>query len=224
MVFVSRYWPNFYASFIKLCGLVFIFMMPTVFGQHFSGKSKKLKRLTKRNVSRRGVKNLASKPFSLSSHAEVRYFTTTLRKALDRSFEHDTQQPGTLRNAPLSAGHCAAVSVLLVETFGMTPISSSAPGISHWFSRIRLTTGLQVDVDVTGDQFGLETERIGAPGRLFSKTRIRSLRDVNKDTWERAAVLARRLALVPMRFSYHHHQQLLQAADRLAYKATQARF
>lgn len=116
-----------------------------------------------------------------------------LREQLDCAFHWDTAQPGTIRMAP-SAGHCAAVAALIQVRMGGLPVSATVHGQSHWFNRVPFDDQLY-DVDLTGDQFGLEKVAIRAPDHLFPNTRLRDMASLNDETLGRAILLGRRARL-----------------------------
>ena len=113
---------------------------------------------------------------------------SVLREALSRSFQLDTAAIGTESTVP-SAGHCAAVAVIVHSEFGGTFVSTTVDGQSHWFNRLRIA-GQEFDVDLTGDQFGLPAIRVGQ--NLFEVIRHRSADQLNCETLTRALTLARR--------------------------------
>jgi hypothetical protein len=73
-------------------------------------------------------------------------------------------------------------------------ISTHIAGCSHWLNRLQLG-GREVDVDLTGDQFGLPPIQIKAVGQLYPDTRVRGREELNEETLERARTLARRTRL-----------------------------
>ena len=127
------------------------------------------------------------------SLAELDEELTHLRSRLERAFGPETAAPGFTGTAR-STGHCAAVSVILNQIAGAQMVSAKVQGTSHWFNRLTVD-GRQVDVDLTGDQFGLEPIRVANADSLHAETRIRSFADLNNETIDRAARLARRTGL-----------------------------
>ena len=116
-----------------------------------------------------------------------------LRWKLETRFNLDTAAPGTDWSlARASAGHCAAVAVVVSTFYGGTYVSAVVDGVSHWFNRIETDEGL-VDLDLTGDQFGREPVRMEAAGHLFPGTRERDPSSLNENTLSRARLLASRL-------------------------------
>ena len=109
------------------------------------------------------------------------------RKKLDRAFTSNTCL-GSFDTSNPARGHCAAVTLLLVEEFGATPVSTRVDGQSHWLARLD-----DCDVDLTGDQFGRPAVQVGPAGSLWENTRERSLHDVTPETWLRAMHLRRRM-------------------------------
>ena len=119
----------------------------------------------------------------------------TIRKALEPAFTGDTALDQISGPIP-SAGHCAAVAVLIRELLGGVFVSATVKGQSHWFNRLPVGSDV-VDVDVTGDQFGLEPVRISPPGELYEASRVRALSEVHDETFARAEKLRRRAGLKP---------------------------
>lgn len=72
--------------------------------------------------------------------------------------------------------------------FGGELVSSNVKGYSHWFNRID-----GYDIDLTGDQFGMPAVQMREAETLHSHSRIRTLSDVNTETWERTLLLSERL-------------------------------
>jgi hypothetical protein len=118
---------------------------------------------------------------------------SNLRNSLDAAFSSGTAMPGFVGKT-LSSGHCAAVSLVINELFGGELVSSTVEGQSHWFNRLE-ADGNIVDVDATGDQFGLPKVQIGIAGTLYSRTRVRRRDEANHETIERAIQLAERARL-----------------------------
>ena len=116
-----------------------------------------------------------------------------IRAALETAFRADTAVGGVAGATP-SAGHCAAVSVIVRRILGGEHASAIVRGQSHWFNRVELC-GLILDVDLTGDQFGLPAVQVSHPGEMYYGTRTRSDGDVNDDTRRRADMLAARACL-----------------------------
>jgi hypothetical protein len=118
-----------------------------------------------------------------------------LRKVLEVAFSPETAAPGTpTRAGPPSRGHCAAVSAIVWDRFGGELVSATVQGQSHWFNRLNIN-GRQVDVDLTGDQFGHPAVRFGEPGTLCPGTRTRLPRELREETLRRAVRLAERAGL-----------------------------
>jgi hypothetical protein len=118
---------------------------------------------------------------------------TTLKKlrlGLDSSFSTDTAVPGTLSTIP-SAGHCAAVTVIVKSLLGGDLLSTKVQGISHWVNRLYLDNDTY-EVDLTGDQFGYHTVQI-SPNELYPDETLRSIRDINEETFNRAEKLAKKI-------------------------------
>jgi hypothetical protein len=130
---------------------------------------------------------------------ELRNRIASIRGALEPAFASDTAVDQMSGPVP-SAGHCAAVAVLVSELLGGTLVSATVNGQSHWFNRVPTGSGV-VDVDVTGDQFGLEPIRIGTAGSLYEDTRARTREEVHEETFARAAKLGARAGLEGPRYS-----------------------
>ena len=111
-----------------------------------------------------------------------------LRVTLVRAFSSDTAAPGTVSRVP-SAGHCAAVAAVVRAEFGGDFLSTVVGGQSHWFNRIHVG-GRSFDVDLTGDQFGLDEIRVARAGELFPSSRVRTVEQLNDETLRRARLLA----------------------------------
>lgn len=118
-----------------------------------------------------------------------------LRAVLEAAFSPDTAAPGTPSSAgPPSRGHCAVVSAIVWDRFGGELLSAMVQGESHWFNRLNVG-GCVVDIDLTGDQFGLQAIRCGDPGSLWPGTRTRNPRELREETVRRAIRLADRAGL-----------------------------
>jgi hypothetical protein len=117
----------------------------------------------------------------------------SLRKRLDTAFRSDTAAQGFAGSTP-SAGHCAAVAVIVRELLGGDTVSTHIDGHSHWLNRIRVA-GRSMDVDLTGDQFGRPGLQMADAGTLYPETRVRSRTEVTTETLARALVLAQRADL-----------------------------
>lgn len=115
-----------------------------------------------------------------------------VRRLLDAAFSPDTAAPNT-HPGPASAGHCAAVAVIVRNFFGGSFVSTRVNGVSHWFNRIRNTAGLDVDLDLTGDQFGRSPVEMCASGMLWTESRVRMPQEVRAETVARARLLASRM-------------------------------
>jgi hypothetical protein len=118
----------------------------------------------------------------------------TPEEIIDRltpAFSAETSFNGILGTPP-STGHCAAVALIVHKLLGGTLVSAPVGGISHWFNRF---DHLNEDLDLTGDQFGLPRVQREDAGCLYSDTRVRELREVNLETWQRTAMLASRAGI-----------------------------
>ena len=110
-----------------------------------------------------------------------------LQKRLANVYAPDTAQGGIVGPTP-SAGHCAAVAIIVRDIFGGTFVSAIVNGQSHWFNRIDA-----IDVDLTCDQFGMDVPVVGKRGKLHPGSRVRLSSEVNEDTERRASILRSRL-------------------------------
>lgn len=116
-----------------------------------------------------------------------------IRQRLDAAFAPDTAVAGT-KSGPASSGHCAAVALIVREAVGGDTVSALHGSNSHWFNRVPTERG-GVDVDLTGDQFGLPAIRVGELETLYQGTRVRHPREARDETVLRAARLAKRARL-----------------------------
>ena len=113
-----------------------------------------------------------------------------LRGRLEQAFSLDTAAPGFAGYAQ-SAGHCAAVSVIVSKLLGAAMVSTKIQGQSHWFNRITIGTE-QYDLDITGDQYGFPPVQCARAEKLYPATKVRSQEEVNAETLQRARLLATR--------------------------------
>ena len=117
----------------------------------------------------------------------------SIRASLEKAFSYDTAHKHRLGWTP-SAGHCAAVAVIVNTILGGSLCSATVDGESHWFNRV--SDGSQLyDIDLTGDQFGKKPVQIAEIGRLYAGTKLRQWFDLNADTMARANRLAERAKL-----------------------------
>lgn len=119
----------------------------------------------------------------------------SLRSRLDGAFGPDTAAAGFRSRGPLSAGHCAAVATIVQQILGGDLVSAAVRGQSHWFNRLPVDAAVVIDVDLTGDQFGLPPIRVALSDRLFPGTRVRTAAELRPETIERTLNLAERAAL-----------------------------
>lgn len=110
-----------------------------------------------------------------------------LREQLDSAFCKETSFSGDAYQGG-SDGHCAVVALIVWARFGGSFVSTYHFEISHWYNRIG-----DLDVDLTGDQFGLDPVQIKRD--LYPGARIRKLEDVNDETIKRAITLAEKADL-----------------------------
>lgn len=74
-------------------------------------------------------------------------------------------------------------------------VSTKINGLSHWFNRLTVS-GQDLDVDLTGDQFGHPPLQVAPAGSLYPATLIRSELDVKEETLTRARRLALRAEMI----------------------------
>jgi len=117
-----------------------------------------------------------------------------LRELLETAFSSETAAPGATNGRVPSAGHCAAVAIIVWVRFGGEFVSAKVQGTSHWFNRLKVHNRI-LDVDLTADQFGLPAIRWGKPGSLYPETRLRELHELREETIKRAILLAERAGL-----------------------------
>jgi hypothetical protein len=110
-----------------------------------------------------------------------------LRKLLEGAFCPETAFPGTVGTG--SAGHCAAVALLVQRMFGYELASTKVEGQSHWFNRFAGR-----DIDLTGDQFGRPSIQVALSGELYPETRLRMPTEANDETLSRSVALENRLS------------------------------
>lgn len=108
-------------------------------------------------------------------------------------YARDTAAPDTpIIGSIQSSGHCMVAALILRSIFGGDLVSTTVEGKSHWFNRIDVG-GFIVDVDITGDQFGLETIQVGPANALYdAPAKIRESSEADEGTHSRAIVLAER--------------------------------
>lgn len=124
---------------------------------------------------------------------QLRQTLAEIRARLEPSFSSEFAKGGVSGRAS-SAGHCAVVSLIIRDLLGGELVSSVVNGESHWFNRL-ITADGAIDVDITADQFGLDSVRIAAAGKLYSATRVRSESEVAPETLRRSQLLRDRTGL-----------------------------
>jgi len=130
---------------------------------------------------------------TINNETEFLKALRVLRDRLERGFAPDTAASGFSGTSP-STGHCAAVSTIVNEVLGGRLVSARVSGLSHWFNRVRVGRD-DVDLDLTGDQFGFDAIQVAKAGALYPGTRVRTFLDLNTETLARARVLAGRSGL-----------------------------
>ena len=116
-----------------------------------------------------------------------------LRSRLEIAFAPDTAADG-FKGSAASTGHCAAVAAIVYEILGGDMISTKTGRQSHWLNRLH-DHERSVDVDLTGDQFGLPPIQITKAGELYAETRLRFSSELSPETLVRARLLAERAGL-----------------------------
>lgn len=125
--------------------------------------------------------------------ADIHVALEELRRRLEPAFGPDTAIPNSALE-PASAGHCAAVAAIVYARFGGTLVSAIVDGQSHWFNRLH-ANGTDIDVDLTGDQFGQPAVQITSARTLHEPSRVRAFEQLLEETRHRAVLLARRAEL-----------------------------
>jgi len=129
----------------------------------------------------------------IHSRPDLEKSVRSLRQALQAAFGPDTSLPvAGYRSA--SAGHCAAVAVIVHRKLGGNLVSAKVDNESHWFNRIPVR-GKWFDIDLTGDQFGRPPIQIVLADTLYPRTKLRDPKELNEETLERSSVLAQRAGL-----------------------------
>ena len=117
----------------------------------------------------------------------------TERCCLETAFAPDTAYLGREGATP-SAGHCAAVAVIVQLQLGGDLLSTTIDGEPHWYNRVFYDCS-RWDVDLTGDQFGWPPIQAAAAGDLYYPSLLRSAADLTPETLVRASRLADRAGL-----------------------------
>jgi hypothetical protein len=111
-----------------------------------------------------------------------------LRRRLEPAFGPETSYSRSEHRVP-SSGHCGAVSAIVYSQYGGVLLSTNVDSHSHWFNRL-LVGDHWIDVDITGDQFGLPSVQVGPSGSLYRGSRVRQPSELNAETRHRALALA----------------------------------
>jgi hypothetical protein len=114
-----------------------------------------------------------------------------LRSKLDLAFCKETKNNPDNDITP-SAGHCAAVSIIINKKYGGDMVSCIINGESHWFNRIMVGEELK-DIDLTGDQFGYPAVQIEVAGELYKGSRVRRWEELTEGTIKRSELLSSRV-------------------------------
>lgn len=137
-----------------------------------------------------------------------------LKAKLAPHFQADTSNdPSNYKGG--AHGHCAAVAYIVNLLFGGQFVSTKVylreenKEVSHWFNRLSIG-GLELDVDLTADQFGWSSISRDWKDRLWSfgthmltqgisctTNKVRAQSELNQETINRARLLMKR-AGIPM--------------------------
>jgi len=120
-----------------------------------------------------------------------------LRGLIEKGFSPETAAAGFRGTGP-STGQCAATAIVVREVLGGEFLSALVEDQSHWFNRVPLS-GRPMDLDLTGDQFGLPAVQLTDVDQLYVGTRVRSPSDVDRDTLRRAIRLAEQAGMQDIR-------------------------
>lgn len=129
-----------------------------------------------------------------ANRQELKEAASVLRGVLAPAFSAETALPEARLPTSRAAGQCAAVAAIVREIVGGLLVSARVAGVSHWFNRLPVGSSF-MDLDITGDQFGLAAIRAADAGQLFAGSRIRERHELNRETIARAAMLAARAGL-----------------------------
>lgn len=116
-----------------------------------------------------------------------------LRNRLDGAFSKETAADWNIYSSP-SAGHCVPVTIIMFYEFAGVSCRARVRREQHWFSRI-VDRGRLFDVDLTGDQYGLEAVRVALPDELYSGTVAMPRHEFGVPALCRARLLASRAGL-----------------------------
>jgi hypothetical protein len=78
-------------------------------------------------------------------------------------------------------------------------------GELHLFNRIEQQAHTEMDVDLTGDQFGRGPVQIAETGQLYGETLVFHAHEMHQETLERAARLAERSGLTEVAHQVRQH-------------------
>lgn len=120
-----------------------------------------------------------------------------LRRLLELEFSDDLRNQPAPEGCIPSTGHCAIVANLCTSLWDMDLRSTTIQGQSHWYSRYYYDVdGCEhfIDIDLTGDQFGLPPVQISEPlVDLYPESRRRGFWEIDENTEKRTRNLLRRL-------------------------------
>lgn len=112
-----------------------------------------------------------------------------LRQMLEQCWGPETAFPGS-QPSPVSSGQCAVTALLVAQVVGCFVVSTQVNGVSHWFNQVYdPETMTYVDLDLTGDQFGLDPVQLAPADSLYGDTRQRFWHEVNDETRQRYNLL-----------------------------------
>ncbi len=124
-----------------------------------------------------------------------------LRLQLENIFSPETAAPRSKINPP-SSGHCAVVAKIVQDRFGGDLVSTYIKANSHWFNRIYIGD-TYIDVDLTGDQFGLPPLNFSVSKPLYKPCIKRSNDDLCVETLRRYDILLDRLNSLETQHTYN---------------------
>ncbi|HYE93917.1 MAG TPA: hypothetical protein VEA38_23000 [Terriglobales bacterium] len=132
----------------------------------------------------------------MMTEEQLRARASALRWELEYVFGPDTAVPGSPLDPP-SAGHCAAVAVVVHHLFGGVYVSTKVRGESHWFNHVRVLPTIPgrfwFDVDLTGDQYHRPRVQVDPAGKVWRNATTRDPTHLNLETLRRAVTLMERL-------------------------------
>lgn len=132
-----------------------------------------------------------------------------LRAKLEPHFSAETSNDSTNYKGG-SHGHCAVVAYIVNRLFGGAFVSTKVylsnedKEVSHWFNRVSIG-GIEIDVDLTADQFGWNNLSFAFKDQLWSfctsmmtygmsctDNKVRNRSELNEETIKRAELLLKK--------------------------------